>query len=97
MSNDLSQKNAEYFSKITLDAAIVGETYEIVTCEVQNDATTRLAEMGLVPKTRVTVLKTAPLGDPMEILARGYSVCIRASEAKAFVVRPIGRNTSQKE
>ena len=92
MSNDLSQKNDEYFNNITLDAAKIGETYQIVACNAQNEATTRLAEMGLVPKTQVTILKTAPLGDPMEILARGYALCIRASEAKAFVVRPIQNN-----
>ena len=89
MSNDLSQKNSEYFNNITLDAAQIGKTYQIVVCNTQNEATTRLAEMGLVPKTRVTVLKTAPLGDPIEILARGYTLCIRGSEAKAFVVSPI--------
>ena len=89
MSNDFSHDTAKYFQKITLDKATVGKTYEIVDCNVQNDVSARLAEMGLVPQTTVTVLKIAPLGDPMEISARGYSLCIRASEAKSFVVSPV--------
>ena len=87
MSNNLPCKNAEYFSFTTLDKATLGKTYEIINCSAQDDASTRLAEMGLVPQTAVTLLKVAPLGDPIEIGVRGYSLCIRASEAKNFTVR----------
>ena len=33
----------------------------------------RLREMGLLAGTRVTLIRTAPLGDPIEIKLRGYS------------------------
>ena len=51
----------------------------------------RLMELGLVPGTEVTVSRVAPLGDPLEIEARGCSISIRAAEAKAIVVVGLAR------
>lgn len=51
------------------------------------DIKARFSEMGMVKGTVVTVLKKAPLGDPIEIRVRGYSLCIRAAEAEYFIVR----------
>ena len=87
MSNNLPNKNAKYSHRITLDQAERGKTYEILACHCKSDVALRLAEMGLVPNTAVTVMKVAPLGDPLEITLRGYSLCIRASEAQMFSVR----------
>ena len=39
---------------------------------------------GLVPGTQVTVLRRAPLGDPLEIRLRGYSLALRPSEAASL-------------
>ena len=44
----------------------------------------RLREMGMLPGTRVKVLRCAPLGDPLEIKVRGYNLSLRKHEA-AFV------------
>ncbi|MEZ4440555.1 MAG: FeoA family protein [Polyangiaceae bacterium] len=49
----------------------------------------RLMELGLVPGTRVTVEKVAPLGDPLELRARGCSLSIRAAEARAVDVERV--------
>jgi len=49
----------------------------------------RLMELGLVPGTKVSVEKIAPLGDPLELRARGCTLSIRAAEARAVdVERP---------
>jgi len=40
-----------------------------------------LCRLGLVPGTEVTVVRRAPLGDPLEIRLRGYSLALRPSEA----------------
>jgi Fe2+ transport system protein FeoA len=48
----------------------------------------RLREMGLLPGTRVTLVRTAPLGDPLEIKVRGYHLTLRKSEAEHIVVEP---------
>jgi len=52
----------------------------------------RLMEMGLVPGTEVTVQKVAPLGDPLELRARGCTLSIRVAEARDVdVQRPHGQ------
>jgi ferrous iron transport protein A len=48
----------------------------------------RLREMGLLAGTRVTLVRTAPLGDPLEIKVRGYHLTLRKSEAEHVVVEP---------
>ena len=49
----------------------------------------RLIEMGITPGTRVRVRKRAPLGDPIEVLLRGYSLTIRGEDAQRIWVREI--------
>ena len=46
----------------------------------------RLLDMGLIPRTRVTLQKTAPMGDPIEIRVRGYELTLRVEEAKKIEV-----------
>ena len=47
----------------------------------------RLLELGLTPGTPVTLVRLAPLCDPMEIRVRGYQLCVRRSEADAVWVQ----------
>lgn len=42
----------------------------------------RLMELGIIPGTRVEVLRVAPFGDPLELRARGCNLSIRAAEAR---------------
>lgn len=42
---------------------------------------TRLREMGLVPGTRVKVVRRAPLGEPLEICVRGSTLAMRNADA----------------
>jgi ferrous iron transport protein A len=46
----------------------------------------RLREMGLLAGTRVTLIRTAPMGDPIEIKLRGYHLTLRKSEADHVLV-----------
>lgn len=48
----------------------------------------RLLDMGLTPGVRVTLQKTAPLGDPLEIHLRGYALTLRLSDARNIGIRP---------
>ena len=48
----------------------------------------RLREMGLLQGTRLTLIRTAPLGDPIEIKLRGYHLTLRKSEAEHVLVDP---------
>jgi ferrous iron transport protein A len=46
----------------------------------------RLREMGLLPGTSLTLVRRAPLGDPLEIRLRGYFLSLRKSEADHVLV-----------
>jgi len=48
----------------------------------------RLREMGLLAGTRITLVRTAPLGDPLEIKVRGYHLMLRKAEAEHVIVEP---------
>jgi ferrous iron transport protein A len=49
---------------------------------------TRLREMGVVPGTRIQLVRRAPLGDPIEISLRGSLLSLRRSEAEWIEVTP---------
>ena len=42
----------------------------------------RLLDMGLIPRTEVTLQKIAPMGDPIEIRVRGYELTLRLEDAR---------------
>jgi Fe2+ transport system protein FeoA len=46
----------------------------------------RLMEMGVIPGAPVRVVKSAPLGGPMEICVRGYHLALRQTEARTIMV-----------
>ena len=48
----------------------------------------RLREMGLLAGTKVTLVRAAPLGDPLEIKLRGYHLSLRKAEAEQIQVEP---------
>jgi ferrous iron transport protein A len=48
----------------------------------------RLREMGLLAGTRITLVRCAPFGDPIEIKVRGYHLTLRKSEAEHVMVEP---------
>ncbi len=55
----------------------------------------RLMEMGLLPGTTVEIQRIAPLGDPIELRLRGFSLSIRRSEAERIEIQgpPTGPDT----
>ena len=50
----------------------------------------RLLDMGLIPNTRVTLQKIAPMGDPIEIRVRGYELTLRVDDARNIEVTEEG-------
>lgn len=56
---------------MTLDNLAVGQSAKITAVNGDGALRCRLLDMGLIPKTRVTLQKVAPMGDPIEIHVRG--------------------------
>lgn len=73
-------------AETTLDALHPGDQATVRRVEGEPETVERLMELGLVPGTPLKVLKFAPLGDPIEIVARGYHLTIRKHEAGGIVV-----------
>ena len=48
----------------------------------------RVMEMGILPGTKVELVRFAPLGDPVEIKVRGYNLSLRKHEAELIWVQP---------
>ena len=47
----------------------------------------RFLDMGLIPGTKVTLQKVAPMGDPIQINLRGYELTIRLEDAGKITLR----------
>lgn len=48
----------------------------------------RLGDLGILPGTRVEVVRRAPLGDPLVLELRGYQLCLRRRDAALVIVAP---------
>ncbi len=70
---------------MTLKEILPGQTC-IVKQVYANNLRKRIIDMGLITGTRILVKKTAPLGDPMEIMVKGYSLTLRKAEARTIIV-----------
>lgn len=49
----------------------------------------KLISMGLIPGTELTVTRIAPLGDPIEILVRGFALSLRKNEASILQLEEV--------
>jgi ferrous iron transport protein A len=71
---------------LTLTSIPIGAAVRVVAINGTGRITRRLMEMGVIPGVSLTVLKTAPFGDPIEVRVRGYNLAMRRSEADAIEV-----------
>ena len=67
----------------------VGQSGRVIAVGGEKQLRRRLLEMGITPHTIVTVRKTAPMGDPVELLLRGYVLTLRLEDAKRITVEEI--------
>ena len=74
---------------MTLRNLRVGASGRILTVGGEAALRRRLLDMGLTPRTLVTVKKAAPLGDPVELLLRGYVLTLRLEDAEKIAVEEV--------
>ena len=74
---------------MTLDQLKVGSSAIISAVGGNGALRCRLLDMGLIPHTRVTLHKVAPMGDPIEIQVRGYELTLRVEEARKIEVEAV--------
>ena len=71
---------------MTLKELKVGKSGRVKTIGGEKSLRHRLMEMGITPRTVVTVKKIAPMGDPLEILLRGYILTLRMEDAERITI-----------
>lgn len=64
----------------------IGEECRVVGFSGEGASVRRLMEMGIIPGVTLRLVKAAPLGDPIEIEARGYHLAIRRKDAELIEV-----------
>ena len=65
----------------TLADIPIGKEAVIKTVGGEGNLRCRFLDMGLIPRTRVKIMKVAPMGDPIQIHLRGYDMTIRKEDA----------------
>lgn len=73
---------------MTLKELSVGQSGMITAVGGEGDLRCRLLDMGLIPNTKVTLQRIAPMGDPIEIRLRGYELTIRLEDAEKIDILP---------
>ncbi len=74
----------------TLDKLGIGKDAIIKSVECQDRALrSHILDMGLTPGVEVTLIKTAPMGNPLEIRLRGYELTIRREDASKIKIENI--------
>ena len=52
-------------------------------------------DMGVIPGAEVTMMKLAPLGDPMELRIHGYELTLRLADAEKILITPLQSTSSE--
>lgn len=71
---------------MTLDTIPRNTNARVVSVEASGAHGLRLMEMGLVPGASVRVVRSAPLGDPIQVCIQNYHLALRRVEARAITV-----------
>jgi ferrous iron transport protein A len=71
---------------MTLDMIPADVVARIESIEAAAAQSFRLMEMGMVPGAPVRIVKTAPLGDPIQVCVRNYHLALRRAEAQSIKV-----------
>lgn len=73
---------------IPLSTLQPGQEGEVVAVRAEGPIRQRLLEMGFIRGARLKVEKLAPLGDPMELVIKGYHLSLRREESACILVAP---------
>ena len=77
---------ADDAKSVPLSTLNPGEEGRIAAIDSRDAIGRRLLDLGLVPKTRISLVRRAPLGDPGLYELCGYQLCLRKTEAERVQV-----------
>ena len=79
---------------MTLKELAIGKSAVIRTVGASGALRQHFLDMGMIPGAEVTVVKFAPMGDPMELQVHGYELTLRLAEAEQIEVEEISERTN---
>lgn len=71
---------------MTLDKLQIGESALVTEVGGEGGLRQHILDMGVIPGTKVTLVKFAPMGDPLQLRVHGYELTIRLDDARKIVV-----------
>jgi Fe2+ transport system protein FeoA len=77
------------YQSIPLSHLQPGERGEVVGLKAEGPIRQRLLEMGFIRGVLLKVEKLAPLGDPMELVIKGYHLSLRREESSCILVQRV--------
>ena len=75
--------------KIMLDKLDIGQSARITAVGGEGALRQHFLDMGLIPGAEVTLVKFAPMGDPMELRIHGYELTLRLADAAKIEIMPV--------
>jgi len=70
----------------TLRDAKIGKPVTVVKLHGEGAVKRRIMDMGITKGVTVTIRKVAPLGDPLEVMVRGYELSLRKADAELIEI-----------
>ncbi len=80
---------------MTLKELKIGESAVITKVGGEGALRQHFLDMGVIPGAETTVVKFAPMGDPMELQIHGYELTLRLADADQIEVTPIKERTNK--
>ncbi len=74
----------------------IGKSAVILSVGGEGALRQHFLDMGLIPGAEVTLIKLAPMGDPMELKIHGYELTIRLDDAEKIKIREITKHSVEK-
>ena len=81
-------------SATTLAQIGIGDTARITSVGGEGALRQHFLDMGVIPGAEATLVKYAPMGDPMEFLIHGYELTLRVADAEKIDVEPVTAPTA---
>ena len=75
----------------------IGDTAIVKQVGGQGALRQHFLDMGIIPGAEITLVKYAPMGDPMELRLHGYELTLRLEDAEQIEVGPIGRKEKKQD
>ncbi len=82
---------------MTLAELKIGQTATILSVGGQGSLRQHFLDMGVLPGIPVTLVKYAPMGDPMELRIHHYELTLRKADARQIIVTPVVDTLQQNE